>query len=90
MLTITLLLSLILPSLLAISVLSLVVIATDILFVSKVYAHFIGGDTKTIDNYQILFLLSPSRPIVGDNSTRLNFSVLDKDQNTDVKSVLQP
>jgi hypothetical protein len=50
MLTITLLLSLILPSSLAISVLSLVVIATDIPFVSKVYAHFIGGDTKVIDN----------------------------------------
>jgi hypothetical protein len=50
MLTITLLLSLILPSLLAISVLSLVVIATDTPFVSKVYAHFIGGDTKVIDN----------------------------------------
>ena len=90
MLTITLLLSLILSSLLVISVLSLVVTAIDILLVSKAYGHFIGGDTKTIDNYQTLFLLSPSRPIVGDNSTKLNFSVLDKDQNTDVKSVLQP
>jgi hypothetical protein len=64
-------LSLILSSLLAISVLSLVVITTDIHFVSKAYARFIGGDTKTIDNYQILFLLSPSNLIVGDNSTKL-------------------
>jgi hypothetical protein len=31
--------------------------------------------------------LYPSKPIVGDNSTKLNFSILDKDKNTDVKSI---
>jgi hypothetical protein len=71
---------------LAISVLPLV-ISTDISIISKAYAHFVGGETKTIDNYQILLLLSPSKPIVGDNSTKLNFSILDKDQNTDLKLI---
>lgn len=69
MLTITKLLSLALSLLLVISVLSLVVIATDIHFVTKVYAHFIGGDTKTIDNYQILFLLSPPSVILECNAS---------------------
>src|SRR5215210_1336532 len=54
---------------------------------NKAYAHFTGGATKDIDNYQILFLLYPSKPVVGDNSTKLNFSILDKDKNTDVKSI---
>jgi len=54
---------------------------------NKIYAHFIGGSTKDIDSYQILFLLSPSKPVAGDNSTRLNFSILDKDKNTDVNSI---
>jgi hypothetical protein len=65
----------------------LLLIATDIPHISKAYAHFIGGETKTIDNYQILFLLSPPKPVVGDNSTKLNFSVLDKEENTDVKLI---
>ena len=56
------------------------VLVTDIPLVEKAYAHFVGGETKTIDNYKILFLLSPSKPIVGDNATKLNFSILDKDQ----------
>jgi hypothetical protein len=85
MLAMTRLLCLTLSSLLAISVLPLV-ISTDISIISKAYAHFVGGETKTIDNYQIL-LLSPSKPIVGDNSTKLNFSSLDKDQNTDLKLI---
>jgi hypothetical protein len=65
----------------------LLLIATNIPHISKAYAHFIGGETKTIDNYQILFLLSPPKPVVGDNSTKLNFSVLDKEENTDVKLI---
>ena len=81
----TRLLSFTFSSLLAISVLQLM-FATDIPLVSRAYAHFVGGETKTIDNYKILFLLSPSKPIVGDNTTKLNFSVLDKDQNRDIKS----
>lgn len=82
----TRLLSFTLSSLLAISVISLVLV-TDIPLVDKSYAHFVGGETKTIDNYKILFLLSPSKPIVGDNSTKLNFSILDKDQDRDIKSI---
>ena len=81
----TRLLSFTFSSLLAISVLQLM-FATDIPLVSRAYAHFVGAETKTIDNYKILFLLSPSKPIVGDNTTKLNFSVLDKDQNRDIKS----
>jgi hypothetical protein len=66
----------------------LLLITTEIVDVeNKAYAHFTGGATKNIDNYQILFLLYPSKPIVGDNSTKLNFSNLDKDKNTDVKSI---
>ena len=89
-LTMTRLLSFTLTSLLAISVIP--VLATNILLVSKAYAHFVGGETKTIDNYKILFLLSPSKPIVGDNYTKLNFSILDNDQDKDIKSnrFLQP
>ena len=82
----TRLLSFTFSSLLAISVLQLM-FATDIPLVSRAYAHFVGAETKTIDNYKILFLLSPSKPIVGDNTTKLNFSVLDKDQNRDIKSI---
>jgi hypothetical protein len=86
MLTMTRLLSFTFSSLLAISVLPLM-FATDIPVVSRAYAHFVGAETKTIDNYKILFLLSPSKPIVGDNTTKLNFSILDKDQNRDIKSI---
>jgi hypothetical protein len=56
-------------------------------YVGSAYAHFVGGETKTIDNYRILLLASPSLPIVEDNSTKLNFSILDKDQNKDIKSI---
>jgi hypothetical protein len=62
-------------------------IAIDIPDLGKAYAHFIGGETKTIDNYQILFLLSLPKPVVGDDSTKLNFSVLDKEENIDVKLI---
>lgn len=72
MLTMTRLLPLTLSSLLAISLIPLV-IATDNAFISKAYAHFVGGETKTIHKYQILLLLSPSKPIVGDNSTKAQF-----------------
>ena len=54
-------------SLLAISVLPLM-LATDIPLVIRAYAHFVGAETKTIDNYKILFLLSPSKPIVGESA----------------------
>jgi len=44
-------------------------------------AHFFGGETVTIDNYQVVFLAAPSSPTVGDNSTTLNFSVLENNSN---------
>jgi hypothetical protein len=44
------------------------------------YGHFFGA-TKNIDNYQIMFTPSPATPIVGDNSTSLNFSVLENNDN---------
>lgn len=44
------------------------------------YGHFFGA-TKNIDNYQVIFAPSPSTPIVGDNSTSLNFSVLENNAN---------
>ena len=45
------------------------------------YAHFFGGKTVTIEDYQIVFLPSPSSPAIGDNSTTLNFSVLKNNTN---------
>jgi hypothetical protein len=45
------------------------------------YAHFFGGETVTIDNYQVVFLTAPSSPTIGDNSTTLNFSVLQNNSN---------
>jgi hypothetical protein len=43
-------------------------------------AHFFGA-TKVVDNYQIIFMPEPSTPYAGDNSTLLNFSVLDNGTN---------
>lgn len=47
--------------------------------------HFFGT-TKNIGNYQIVFAPYPSLPFAGDNSTLLNFSILDKD-NQNVKNI---
>ena len=44
------------------------------------YGHFFGA-TKNIDNYQVIFAPNPSTPIAGDNSTSLNFSVLENNAN---------
>jgi hypothetical protein len=53
------------------------------------YAHiFIDTPntiTKDIDNYQIVFLPYPNNPIANDNSTRLNFSLMEN--KTDVYNV---
>ncbi|HEX2107014.1 MAG TPA: hypothetical protein VHF28_04710 [Nitrososphaera sp.] len=46
----------------------------------KTYAHFFGA-TKNVDNYQVIFAPSPSTPVAGDNSTVLNFSVLENNSN---------
>ncbi len=45
------------------------------------YAHFFAGKTVTIEDYQIVFLPSPSSPAIRDNSTTLNFSVLKNNTN---------
>lgn len=45
------------------------------------YAHFFGGKTIDIDNYQVVFLPVPSEPYVRNNSTVLNFSVLENSTN---------
>jgi hypothetical protein len=44
------------------------------------YGHYFGA-TKNIDNYQVIFAPSPSTPIAGDNSTSLNFSILENNTN---------
>jgi hypothetical protein len=45
-----------------------------------VYGHFFGAE-KNVDNYQVIFAPNPSAPIAGDNSTVLNFSVLERNDN---------
>jgi hypothetical protein len=44
------------------------------------YGHFFGS-TKTVGDYQIVFSPYPAAPMAGDNSTRLNFSVLQNNTN---------
>lgn len=44
------------------------------------YAHFLGA-TKNVDKYQVIFAPSPSTPVADDNSTVLNFSVLENNSN---------
>jgi hypothetical protein len=56
----------------------LLVIQTGVVVVA--YGHFFGA-TKNIDNYQVIFAPNPSTPIAGDNSTSLNFSVLENNSN---------
>ena len=43
-----------------------------------IFGHFFGM-TKNIGGYQIVFAPYPALPFAGDNSTLLNFSILDKD-----------
>src|ERR687895_1960568 len=65
------------------SKLSFIVLAICIIVIIQTgvaYGHFFGA-TKNIDNYQIIFAPSPSTPIAGDNSTALNFSVLENNAN---------
>jgi hypothetical protein len=65
------------------SKLSFIVLAIYIIVMIQTgvaYGHFFGA-TKNIDNYQVIFAPSPSTPITGDNSTSLNFSVLENNAN---------
>lgn len=48
---------------------------------SQADAHFFSGATKQVDNYQIVFSPSPANPRAGNNSTYLNFSVLENGSN---------
>jgi hypothetical protein len=48
-------------------------------------AHF-SGASKNINNYQIIFQPFPFVPFAGDNSTTLNFSILDSN-NSNVNNV---
>jgi hypothetical protein len=45
-----------------------------------IMGHFFGT-TKNIGDYKIVFAPYPALPLAGDNSTLLNFSILDKDNN---------
>ena len=53
------------------------------------YAHIFSDTpntiTKNIDKYQVVFLPFPNIPLVNDNSTKLNFSLMEN--NTDVYNV---
>jgi hypothetical protein len=67
------------------SKLSLIIVLTICILVIQTgvivaYGHFFGA-TKNIDNYQIIFAPNPTTPIAGDNSTSLNFSVLENNTN---------
>jgi hypothetical protein len=44
------------------------------------YAHYFGA-TKDVDNFQVVFAPNPSTPITDDNSTSLNFSILQNNTN---------
>jgi hypothetical protein len=63
------------PIVLGICIIIIIIIQTGV-----AYGHFFGA-TKNIDNYQVIFSPSPSTPIAGDNSTSLNFSVLENNSN---------
>src|ERR687895_1320794 len=65
------------------SKLSFIVLAICIIVMIQTgvaYGHFFGA-TKNIDNYQVIFAPSPSTPIARDNSTSLNFSILENNAN---------
>jgi hypothetical protein len=61
----------------------IIILLVVVVFVGQsdvTYGHFFGA-TKTKGNYQVIFAPSPSTPIAGDNSTSLNFSVLENNAN---------
>jgi hypothetical protein len=55
----------------------IIIIVTQI---GVAYGHYFGA-TKNVDNYQVIFAPNPSTPIAGDNSTSLNFSILENNTN---------
>jgi hypothetical protein len=58
---------------------------SDPWFGAPASAHFFGIpylENKTVGNYKVVFQPSPTVPVAGSNSTQLNLSILDKeDQN---------
>src|SRR5919112_2144422 len=67
----------------SISIIIIIFIIAGVVFIGGIeltYAHFFGT-TKNVDNYQVIFAPSPSTPVAGDNSTLLNFSVLENNAN---------
>jgi hypothetical protein len=52
------------------------------------YQVIFFGTTKNIGDYQIVFAPFPPLPFAGDNSTLLNFSILDKD-NQNVNNIFE-
>ena len=69
----------------AILVLSLFVFLSEYNHVQFTSGHFFGT-TKNIGDYKIVFAPSPSLPFARDNSTLLNFSILDK-ENQNVNNI---
>lgn len=63
--------------------LGVIVFFTTPLFskIQNTYAHFLGGEIKDIDKYQVTFVPYPSSPVAGSNSTTLNFGVLENSTN---------
>lgn len=65
-------------------VLIMLTIAVSPTIPAPAQAHFFGGTTYDLaDGYQVLFVPSPTTPSTGDNSTRLNFSILKDGRNAD-------
>ena len=56
------------------------VIASIVFLAGHADAHFFG-ETRQVDNYQLIFMPYPTFPTAGDNSTFLNFSVLENGSN---------
>jgi hypothetical protein len=62
------------------AILIIIIIIITVSQIGVAYGHFFGT-TKNIDNYQVIFAPTPSTPIAGDNSTSLNFSILENNTN---------
>jgi hypothetical protein len=62
------------------ALLGFMIIVYVTVFPRPAYAHYFGS-TVNIDNYQVVFSPYPSLLKADDNSTTLNFSVLDRDGN---------
>jgi hypothetical protein len=60
-----------------------------VMLFQKASAHFFGVpilENKTVDNYKIVFQPFPTMPAANDNSTKINLSILDK-ENQNINAV---